>query len=466
MGYDRNDVLCRTDLAGLCDELLGPRRGRGHSASWSCPDPGHGPQTGQTPPVTVFETRDGTERWRCHACGAGGTAIDLVMRIDGVGFREALGRLGARTNAPESEGPVVPLHRPRPAQLAPSAEASVALEAYVGACEAWLWGPGGRVFRSFLADRGLSEDVLRANRIGADPGPRAVPRADGLPRGGPAVVLPLLEPDGHRPVYLQARYLQPRHRKYDNPATRLVPASPRLGEVRLSAAPVRSDVAVICEGIPDALTAAQAGWRAVAILGAGLPDERIARELTGRFADETLVVAFDNDHRGHEGSAALLELLGRAGAADRMTVLELPDAAGDLNAWAVRSGARFEAELDHAVTTIIDSGRSAQGLGVTELDDILETLAYQHLLAAEPSEVARTVESITAAIGSWVSGNLDAPPAAPGTVDELLEQISYHHVLPASPAEALHVADRTIAILSPWLDGLAATQPPGASLGW
>jgi hypothetical protein len=468
MGYDRNDVLGRTDLAGLCDELLGPRRGRGHSASWSCPDPGHGPQTGRTPPVTVFQTRDGTDRWRCHACGAGGTAIDLVMRTDGVGFREALDRLGVRGGAPEAERPrVVPLQRPRCEPPARKAEVSPALEAYVGACEAWLWGPGGRVFRSFLAHRGLGEDILRANRVGADPSPSAVPRADGLPRGGPAIVLPLLDPDGQRPLYLQARYLQPRQRKYDNPASRLVPASPRLGEVRLAAPPVRSDIAMVCEGIPDALIAAQAGWRSVAVLGAGLPDERVARAITERFPDETLVVAFDADHRGHDGTAALVDLIRREGAGERTTTLQIPPAAGDLNAWAINSGPGFEAELDEAISTTIDSASPGPGTGTMELDDVLETLAYQHLLAAAPADVARTVESITAAIGSWVSGDIE-PAAAPtpGSADELLQQITYHHVLPATPADALQVADRTIEILAPWLDGSAVAEPPGISFGW
>src|SRR5581483_9122441 len=383
MGYDRNDVLGRTDLAGLCDELLGPRRGRGHSASWPCPDPGHGPQTGRTPPVSVFQTRDGTERWRCHACGAGGTAIDLVMRADGVGFREAVQRLGVRAGVPEAERPrVVPLQRPPVSPPAATAEVSPALEAYVGACEAWLWGPGGRAFRSFLAHRGLSEEILRANRVGADPGPRAVPRADGLPRGGPAVVLPLLEPDSHRPVYLQARYLQPRHRKYDNPASSLVPTSPRLGEVHLAGPPLRPDIALICEGIPDALIAAQAGWRSVAVLGAGLPDQRVARAITERFPDETLVVAFDSDHRGRDGSAALLDLLRREGTGERISTLEIPATAGDLNAWAIDSGPGFEAELDTAIATAVDSGRPAASTGTIELDDVLETLAYQHLLTA------------------------------------------------------------------------------------
>ena len=51
MGYDRNEVLGRTDLAELADQLVGPHKGRGAGATWPCPDPGHGNQTGKTPPV-------------------------------------------------------------------------------------------------------------------------------------------------------------------------------------------------------------------------------------------------------------------------------------------------------------------------------------------------------------------------------------------------------------------------------
>ena len=276
MGYDRNDVLSRTRLPDLCDEILGPRRGRGPSASWPCPDPGHGPQTGQTPPVTVFQTRGGTERWRCHACGAGGTAVDLVMRTDGIGFREALDRLGRRIGAPEAIlAQVVPLRPPAPSSVDQGGL------------------PGPRCLRQLLRSmavgsrrtslpqvpprRGLADDVLRANRVGADPGPRAIPRADGLPRGaGPpsccrcstTAAEPLtFRPATSSPVPAEVR--QP-----GQPARARIPSSRRGAPPR----PRRTgDVALVCEGIPDALTAAQAGWRSVAVLGAGLPDERVAR---------------------------------------------------------------------------------------------------------------------------------------------------------------------------------------------
>ena len=232
-------------------------------------------------------------------------------------------------------------------------------------------------------------------------------------------------------MYLQARYLQPRQRKYDNPASRLVPASPRLGEVRLPGPPVRSDIALVCEGIPDALVAAQAGWRSMAVLGAGLPDERVARAITEGFPDETLVVAFDGDHRGRAGSAALVDLLRREGAGERTTTLEIPSAAGDLNAWAINSGPGFEAELDEALSAAIDSASPGPSTRIIELDDVLETLAYQHLLAATPADVARTVESVTVAIGSWVSGDIE--PAGAATPGHRRRTAAADHLPPCPP---------------------------------
>src|ERR1700674_840377 len=101
----RDQILEATDLAGLADELLGPRRGRGPSATWPCPSPHHGPQTGRTPPVSIFTSDRAYQRWHCHACGAGGTAIDLLLETTGVPIRQALEHLAQRTG-------ITPEHRP------------------------------------------------------------------------------------------------------------------------------------------------------------------------------------------------------------------------------------------------------------------------------------------------------------------------------------------------------------------
>src|SRR5687767_13333710 len=193
MGYDRNEVLGRTDLAELADQLVGPHKGRGAGATWPCPDPGHGTQTGKTPPVSIFRTGYGDERWRCHSCGAGGTAIDLVMTTQGVRFPEAIELLARRAGVAEVDRPMAVLRtariqRPEPA---PPTRPSPEVERFVAAAETHLWSEQGRPMRRWLAERGLGEEVLRANRVGADPGPTALDRPRGLPRGGPAVVLPV-----------------------------------------------------------------------------------------------------------------------------------------------------------------------------------------------------------------------------------------------------------------------------------
>ena len=352
MPYDRDDVLARTDLFALADELLGPHKGRGPSASWPCPEPRHGTQTGKTPPLTLFRSSGGDERWRCHACSAGGTAADLVMVTQNVGFRNAIDMLARRAGVLERENVRLrPAPRQRLAVDRPSVPAVVSpeLERHVAACEQYLWSPQGVPMQRWLAARGLRREVLLANRVGADPGPRALHRAGGLPRRGRAVILPVLDADG-RPTYFQARYLDPAGgRKYDNPAAAIVGPSPRLADIRLPGPTREQTTVLLCEGMPDALTVAQSGYRATAVLGAGLPDERLVSELVGRFPTETLVIAFDADDRGRRGGERLAELLDGAGAITRTRMLVVPAAGGDLNAWAVERGSAFDQQLAGAV---------------------------------------------------------------------------------------------------------------------
>lgn len=458
MAYDRSEVLASTDLAELADELLGPHRGRGGSATWPCPDRGHGNQTGRTPPVTVFQASSGDQRWRCHACGAGGTAVDLVMTTQGVGFRDAIEHLARRANVAERDGTAQPLlPRParilRPASFAPG-KPSQELERYVGACESHLWAPPGRPMRDWLTKRGLGEEVLRANRVGADPGPRRLSRPRGLPRGGPAVVLPVLGDDG-RAAYLQARYLHPPSgRKYDNPAAHLGGPSPRVAEVRLAGPGRDRDVVLVCEGIPDALTAAQHGHRAVAVLGAGLPDDRVAAALADRFPVEQLVVAFDADARGRAGAERLQALLADAGADSRMERLDVPEAYGDLNSWQQAAGGRFAHELGRAVEAASDSPRSARTPSASPdrdgpveravgesaaapswprgLADRLEVIYYHHVLVDDPRLAAAAVARVKETARAWPHGEPAAPNRRHPTVarlDERLSDLRYHHVL-------------------------------------
>lgn len=342
MAYDRDELIRRVQLDELCDELLGPRKGRGRSASWSCPSPEHGPQTGKTPPLSTFVSRSGDQRWRCHGCGAGGTALDLVMVAEGLDFKSAIAALAGRAGLAPGRAPLPRASRPErsPAPLA-APTPNRTIEDYVARCESTLASPDGTEVRQWLLRRGFSLPLLAANRVGADPGPDLMRRAKGLPRGGPGAVFPVLQ--DRQAVYAQLRYLRPGAYRYANPSAELAPL-PRIATMRLADVVRHPDLVLITEGLPDALTAADAGCRAVALLGSGLVDQPVADALVTRWPDRRLVVAFDADAPGARSSVQLTALLEAAGA--RATcALRLPAGTGDLNEWRQSSGDRFADEL-------------------------------------------------------------------------------------------------------------------------
>ncbi|RMH80570.1 MAG: toprim domain-containing protein [Actinomyces sp.] len=322
--YDRDALLAATDLRSLADDLLGPGHGRGRSRMWPCPNPNHA-QTGRTPPVSIFTSRRGEQRWRCHGCGDGGTAIDLVLACHGSTIRDAMAYLAARAGHHERpcQPPVSkPIRRPAPTREAAGCYDLDGLNRYVDECAERLWHPEATRLRHWLTHtRGLPAEVLARNRIGADLGPRRQPRPDGMPRAS-GVVLPVIT--ARRATYAQIRIPNPRPdwSRYLNPSGKLA-ANPRLARIRPPA--VQHPEIIITEGMIDALTAATAGYRTVALLSAAYADEAAAVALAK--LPHPLVIALDPDQAGQAAAqqlAALLETRGR-----QPVVLHL--SAGDLN---------------------------------------------------------------------------------------------------------------------------------------
>jgi hypothetical protein len=321
--YDRDALLAAVDLRALADELLGPRTGTGRTPTWPCPNPQHA-QTGRTPPLSVFTSRRGEPRWRCHGCGTGGTAIDLITTTQHITVREALDHLARRAG-----------HHPRPDTWTPTPRTErtpvpdrvactdlTALNAYVDDCARTLWGPAGTPVRRWLTDeRRLPAEVLEANRIGADLGRRRQPRPHGMPNVAGAV-LPAIEHGDV--VYAQIRVPYPWEggSRYYNAAADLA-ANPRIARCR----PARClhPELLVTEGHIDGLSAAAAGYRAVSILSAGYPDASVALTLA-RLA-QPLVIVFDPDGPGRAGVEQLITLL--HGHQRQPRVIELDS--GDLN---------------------------------------------------------------------------------------------------------------------------------------
>ena len=352
--YDRDALIASTDLLALADELLGARRGTARTPAWPCPNPQHA-QTGRTPPVSVFTSHRGEQRWRCHGCGAGGTAIDLVMACCRTDLREALDHLARRVGQEPSSEAWTPITRaPALRPLVRACADQEGMDRYVDSCSAALFSSDGRSVRRWLtAKRGLPEDVLRANKIGADLGPRRQRRPDGMARAA-GVVLPVFA-EGHA-VYAQVRVTHPRPDgpRYLNPTSSLA-SNPRLAYFK-PADQLHREV-IVAEGTIDALSAAAAGFRSAAVLSAAYPDQAIAHELSR--LPEPLVIAFDQDEAGRAAAHRLTALL----EAQQRHPANLAIPANDLNE-ALVSSSNWSKELELRVNASVAQLSAGMGRGI------------------------------------------------------------------------------------------------------
>jgi DNA primase len=325
------DILARTDLARLLDEYATPAAHNLRNRRWHCPDPYHEDHRAS---VTMRIDHRGHERWRCWSGDHRGDAIDLVMLAQRVDRREALDILAARAGLSPDQPPPPPIQRPR-LQRPSVVPLDPAVVRYAQACERILDTTAGKPVREWLSNRGIGRDVARANHVGADPGRAAFFRSKGLPYGASvAATFPALDQAGNI-RYVQARYLEPGDGidKYDNPASRLG-TNPRISWVAPAGAP-RPGLLIVTEGIPDGLTAAQAGCTTAAILGSQAPDASVAARLATRAERDGLAVVavVDDDPAGRRWGERLHDLL--AEHDHSVTVIE-PAVGKDLNDWACR----------------------------------------------------------------------------------------------------------------------------------
>ena len=334
--WEISEVLARTDLARLLDEVTVAATHSLRGRRWHCPIATHDDQHAS---VTMHTDHRGHERWRCWSGDDThrGDAIDLVVATQHLSRSEAIGWLANRAGMIPDQ-PLPPVNR-RPRTNTPiDAPLDPAVVRYVGACEKILWGHTGAPVRAWLHQRGFSDELLRANHVGADPGRTMLPRLRGLPHGHSlAATFPALDPTGNI-AYVQARYLQPNGSdKYDNPGGRLG-ANPRLAWTRTADGHTTPGVLLVTEGIPDALTAAAAGYASVGVLGSQAPDERVARTLA-QHATSTrcdLIAIIDADHAGRAWGERLAGLLAERGC--ELSVVEPPEGL-DLNVWAASTDA-------------------------------------------------------------------------------------------------------------------------------
>lgn len=328
--YSISDILIRVDLGSLLDELAAPAQGHGPGRRWHCPMPDHDDRRAS---VTMFRDHHGHERWRCWSSDHRGDAVDLVAITTGRSRADSIEWLADRAGV-SRDRPLPPVQRAEMSTISsPAVTMHESVAHYVRMCARLLAGPQGLSVREYLHSRGFDDSTIAANLIGADPSRTRLRRPRGLPTGvGVAATFPAFDPAGNI-TYVQSRYLEPEvvGRKYDNPSASLAP-HPRL------AFPVTthlrdSNQLVVCEGIPDALTAAQAGFTAVALLGAHTPDDAVAARIANHAANCELGITLvcDPDEAGRRVADVLVPKLRDRGADP--TVITPPSGL-DLNAWA------------------------------------------------------------------------------------------------------------------------------------
>jgi DNA primase len=308
--------------------------------------------------------------YHCFGCGVGGDVIKFVEEKDGLGFAEAVELLADRYGVEierEQEDPRAEARRQQRRRL------EQLLERVATYYASYLWeAPEAKKAREYLAERGLSEDALRAFGVGYAPSAWDKILVRGQQAGFSAkelhgVGLVQRNRDGREYDRFRSRIMFPiRDRrgrtlgfggrvmrsdqgaKYVNTAeTDFFHKSQLLyGVDKAKAAIAKANRAVVVEGYTDVLALHQAGVEeTVAVMGTAITGEQVAT-LSGMV--EEVVLALDADSAGQE--AMLRAQRVAAGRKMRLRVAKMPAGEDPAEMMAEPGGPeRFHALIDAAV---------------------------------------------------------------------------------------------------------------------
>jgi DNA primase len=272
--------------------------------------------------------------YHCFGCGVGGDAIGFVQETEALPFVEAVELLAERYNVElkrENEDPAEEERRRRRGRLLALLERTTAFY------EKFLWSSDdARVARDYLAGRGLSEETLRAYRVGWSPSgwdrlltgaqrdgfgfeeliaaglaQRKRSGEGGVDRFRERIMFPLADSRG-RVLGFGARTLRADEpAKYINTAENEVYHKGRqlfgIDKARVAAA--KSRRVVVVEGYTDVLALHQAGVaETVAIMGTALTEHQLAELARAAGGDGVVYLALDADSSGQQAMLRAAEL--------------------------------------------------------------------------------------------------------------------------------------------------------------
>ena len=315
-----DELLSRTDLVDLVSESV--RLTKKGNSYWGC-CPFH---SEKTPSFHVVPDR---QIYKCFGCGKGGGAINFVMELENLSFREAVEVLAKRAGmeVPDSGGLSSGMRARREKLLELNRQAARAFHR-------WLWQPEGAQGLAYLQKRGLSRATLTRFGLGfapegwdnliqamADQGydkrdlldaGLAVNNKDGriYDRFRNRVMFPIIDVRGNVSGS-GGRVMDDSTPKYLNsPDTPVYNKSRNLFALNI-AKKSKTGRAILTEGYMDTISLHQAGFdSAVASLGTSLTQEHA--QLLSRYFKEA-VISYDGDGAGVAAAQRAIPLLEKAG---------------------------------------------------------------------------------------------------------------------------------------------------------
>jgi DNA primase len=308
--------------------------------------------------------------YHCFGCGVGGDTIKFVEEKEGLGFAEAVELLADRYGVElerEREDPQAEAKRQQRRRLGDL------LDRTAGFYATYLWdSEEAAKARTYLGERGLSEEVLRAFGVGYAPsawdtvllrGQRAgfnvaELRGVGLAQRGKGggeydrfrsrIMFPIRDRRGRTLGFGGRAMRSDQGAKYVNTAeTEFFHKSKMLYGIDLAKAAIaKAGRAVVVEGYTDVLALHQAGIEeAIGVMGTAITGEQVA-SLSG-MVDE-VVLALDADAAGQEAMLRAQRVAGDRKM--RLRVAAMPAGEDPAEMMAAEGGAeRFRALLEGAV---------------------------------------------------------------------------------------------------------------------
>ena len=366
-----------------------------------------------------FKIDPSTQLWHCFGCGEGGDVFSFVMKLDDIGFLDAVRELARRAGIQITEAPGAAANRGRKARLKEVCNETAAFYHMQ-----LMRGRGSQVdaARSYLAGRDLGGDVPKKWQLGFAPGSGSLVsylRSKGFKpkemveanvalesRNGGGVrdrffdriMFPIRDVDGDV-IAFGGRVVGKGEPKYLNSQeTPIFHKSEVLfGLDKAKATMASTGVAIICEGYTDVIMMHEAGvTNVVATLGTALTVQHI--RVLSRHAKHKIVYLFDGDEAGQRAAdraARFIDesMLPEAGRKQvDLCAVTLPDNLDPADFVAQRGGEAIQELIDNAVPLMryaIDRklrGRNLADYGEKgrALAEVLELLApIKHSVLAQ-----------------------------------------------------------------------------------